>query len=53
MRNTVGRVVPFILLEPPVALIVSHFVIGEVVYWHTIWGGLLCILGLAFVIFRR
>ncbi len=52
VRNPVGLVVPFILLEPPVALIVSHFVTGEAVYWHTLLGGLLCIIGLAFVVWR-
>ena len=52
-RNPVSYIIPFIMLEPPAGLLTAHFVLGEPIYWHTVIGGVLCLLGLAFVTIQK
>ena len=52
-RNPVSYIVPFIMLEPPAGLLAAHFILGEPIYWHTVIGGVLCLLGLAFVTIQK
>lgn len=52
-RNPVSKVVPFVLIEPPVGVLVAGLLLGEPLFLHTFVGGALCLLGLALVIFRR
>lgn len=52
-RNPVSYIIPFIMLEPPAGLLTAHFVLDEPIYWHTVIGGVLCLLGLAFVTVQK
>lgn len=52
-RNPVGLVVPFVLLEPVVSIVAAHFVRGEALFWHTLIGCAVCLIGLGVVLFQK
>lgn len=52
-RYPVNQVMPFTLLLPMIGVISGHLVLGEIVTWQMILGGLATLAGVAIVVIRR
>ena len=52
-RQRVDRVMPFVLLMPPITVAISILAYGEPFAWTTLAGGLVVLAGLALVVVRR
>lgn len=52
-RYPVNQVMPFTLLLPMIGVISGHLILGEVITWQMVLGGLATLAGVAIVVIRR